>query len=224
MLKKLLLQLFEKLENERNNNTRSKSGNANYFVDVILEEEFRKPNLISAKSLVQYYDKYVDGKGNNSGEPNSELKNIISQYLGFDNYHDFEEKNKTSKKRRINLKNTKVKSAGVAAAILLITGVVSYNTNAKIDCIQWKENHYEKIDCNDNVPNPLLKDVKIETFKKITPNDSTIFFEYGHAVVWYGKSSSGEMEFFNSRGLHPETMKELKPITKYIIDKYIGEK
>lgn len=220
MLKKLLLQLFEKLENERNNNTRSKSGNANYFVDVILEEAFRKPNLISARALVQYYDKYVDGKENNSGEPNSELKNIISQYLGFDNYHDFEEKNKTSRKRRINLKNTKVKSAGVAAAILLITGVVSYNTNTKIDCIQWKENHYEKIDCNNNVPNPLLKDVNIETFKKITPNDSTVFFEYGHAIVWYGKSSSGEMEFFNSRGLHPETMKELKPITKYIIDKY----
>lgn len=222
MLKILLLQLFEKLENERNNNTRSKSGNANYFVDVILEEAFRKPNLISAKSLVQYYDKYVDGKGNNSGEPNSELKNIISQYLGFDNYYDFEEKNQTSKKSRINLKSTKVKSAGVATAILLITGVVSYNASTKINCIQWKENHYEKIDCNNNVPNPLLKDVNIETFKKITPNDSTIFFEYGHAIVWYGKSSSGEMEFFNSRGLHPETMKELKPITKYIIDKYIS--
>lgn len=222
MLKKLLLQLFEKLENERNNNTRSKSGNANYFVDIILEEEFRKPNLISAKSLVQYYDKYVDGKGNNSGEPNSELKNIISQYLGFENYYDFEEKNKTSKKARFNLKNTKVKSTGIAAAILLITVVVSYNTNTKIDCIQWKENHYEKFECNNNVPNPLLKDVNIETFKKITPNEKTIFFEYGHAIIWYGKSSSGKMEFFNSRGLHPETMKELKPITKYIIDKYIS--
>jgi hypothetical protein len=221
MLKNLLLQLFEKLENEHNNNTRSKSGNANYFVNVILEEGFKKPNLISARALVQYYDKYADGKENNSGEPTSELKNIISQYLGFENYHDFEEKNKTSKKIHINLKNTKVKYAGVAAAILLITGVVSYNTSTKIDCIQWKENHYEKVECNGAIPNPLLKDVNIDTFKKIIPNASTTFFEYGHPIVWYGKSSSGEMEFFNSRGVHPETMKELKPITKYIIDKYI---
>ena len=29
------------------------------------------------------------------------------------------------------------------------------------------------------------------------------------------------MEYFTQRGVHPETLKELRPITKYIINKYI---
>ena len=31
-------------------------------------------------------------------------------------------------------------------------------------------------------------------------------------TIWYGKSDKGELEFFNSRGIHPATGKELKPI------------
>ena len=66
-----------------------------------------------------------------------------------------------------------------------------------------------------------MKDVDIDFFKKIEVNNSSLFFKYGKPIVWYGKSKNGEMEYFNSRGLHPETMNELKPITKYIIRKYI---
>ena len=29
------------------------------------------------------------------------------------------------------------------------------------------------------------------------------------------------MEYFTQRGIHPETLKELDPITEYIINKYV---
>ena len=44
---------------------------------------------------------------------------------------------------------------------------------------------------------------------------------YDNPLVWYGKSpNKREYEFFNHPGLHPETGKTLKPISKYIIKKY----
>ncbi len=65
---------------------------------------------------------------------------------------------------------------------------------------------------------------RIEHFRKIDPNCETDFFKNdGTEMLWYGKNKSGELEFFTSVGLHPETGKTLKKITKYIIKKYICE-
>ena len=46
----------------------------------------------------------------------------------------------------------------------------------------------------------------------------------GREQIWYGKNNRGELEFFTSQGLHPETKKTLKKITKYMIDKYVCKK
>jgi hypothetical protein len=51
--------------------------------------------------------------------------------------------------------------------------------------------------------------------------EETTFFENGKPIIWYGKSAAGKMEYFNHRGIHPETLKELNPITEYIIIKYL---
>lgn len=94
MLKKLLSQLFDKLENERDNDKKTKNGNAVYFVEEILENKLGKPSYISPRAIKDYYDKYVEGKENKAGEPSSELKNIIASYLGYERFLDFETKNK----------------------------------------------------------------------------------------------------------------------------------
>ncbi len=99
------------------------------------------------------------------------------------------------------------------------------------NCMVWVKNHYEAVEY-DKVKDtteviPLNQEV-LENFKKITVCDTTTFFKNGDIdkpIVWYGKASNKkEYEYFNQPGLHPETGKTLKPITKYMIGKYILKK
>lgn len=99
------------------------------------------------------------------------------------------------------------------------------------NCMVWVKNHYEAAECD------AIKDTAevcpfnqgiLDNFKKISVCDTTTFFKNGdtdNPLVWYGKSpDKKEYEYFNQPGLHPETGKTLKPISKYIIGKYILKK
>ncbi len=79
-----------------------------------------------------------------------------------------------------------------------------------------------KIDCDIEFFEPILQGLNIEKFKKINTSHSTTFFVKGQPIVWCRKSNNGEIEYFNSRGIHPITYKELKLITKYLITKPVG--
>lgn len=226
MLKKLLSQLFDKLENERDNDEKSKNGNAIYFVEEILEKRYGRPNYISSKAVKSYYDKYIDEKENNAGEPSSELKNLMSKYLGYENFLDFENKNGVEMVGSPQIKGG-IKKTFARWAIFIILDVVvmvvvySKGFLSSNDCLVWKIDHYEKVDCENNRPNLILEDVDIDFFRQVKVSDTTAFFVNGHPAIWYVKSKKGEIEYFNSRGLHPITLKELKPITQYIINKYV---
>jgi hypothetical protein len=39
-------------------------------------------------------------------------------------------------------------------------------------------------------------------------------------MIWYCKQD-GKCDFINAPGLHPESGKTLKPISKYVIKKYV---
>ena len=91
----------------------------------------------------------------------------------------------------------------------------------------WQEDHYVEIDLNTEKYNinqlKLFKEERIELFKKISPicNETLFFNEDGSVKIWYEKNKDKELEYFTALGLHPETGKTLKPITQYMIDKYI---
>jgi len=108
--------------------------------------------------------------------------------------------------------------------VLIIAFYNIYNSYKNENCVRWEQNHYVKINCDNEqaIPNPI--DINIEKFSKVNVSDSTIFFMNNKPVIWYGKSNKGELEFFNSRGIHPATGKELKPITAYIVNKYVYKK
>ncbi|PJJ07042.1 hypothetical protein CLU83_0174 [Flavobacterium sp. 1] len=93
------------------------------------------------------------------------------------------------------------------------------------ECMQWKENHYEAVDCsNDKLGIGQLTlivpiDDKIMKLEKLDSKAGLEFFKNEKPIVWYYKKD-GEIELFNQPGFHPETGKQLKPITPYIIEKY----
>ena len=89
--------------------------------------------------------------------------------------------------------------------------------------MQWTGDYYEKVDCIQEIKSLDLKPYDEIQFglKKINVSDTTSFFKLGEPCIWYGKSVDGNYECFNIPGLHPETGKTLKPITQYIVDKYL---
>lgn len=95
------------------------------------------------------------------------------------------------------------------------------------NCMKWEGNHYEAVDCKNeklgigNITSVAVLNEELLSFKKIEVSANTIFFKKGKPIVWYGKSVEGKYEYFNEPGLHPETDKTLKPISIYIIKKYI---
>jgi hypothetical protein len=122
------------------------------------------------------------------------------------------------------------------AVVLIATAAISGFALSKTvfkdkECMQWKKNHYEIVDCaadnqqftSENGTVPLNE--KLVDFKKVEVHDTTTFFVNGKPRYWYGKVN-GKPEFFNSvgNGMHPETGKALKPVSAYIIKKYVTGK
>jgi hypothetical protein len=121
---------------------------------------------------------------------------------------------------------------GIIFTVLLSLFFMGYSVKNVIfpekGCMKWEGNHYEAVDCKNekleigNISSVVVLDENLLSFKKIDVNINTLFFKKGKPVVWYGKSFDGNhYEYFNQPGLHPETEKTLKPISKYIIKKYI---
>jgi hypothetical protein len=86
----------------------------------------------------------------------------------------------------------------------------------------WHGDHYETITCSQNPGKNVLipfDSFKLDGFKKITNPETITLKAKGH--VWYAKLK-GEIEFYTSGGPHPvEQQLKLKPISNYIIKKYI---
>jgi hypothetical protein len=127
------------------------------------------------------------------------------------------------------------KKIAFAMIPLFVFGAVGYGVKNIFfrdkNCMVWVKTHYEAVEYdvvkNTTEVSPLNQDI-LDNFQKIEVCDTTTFFKNGNyeePLVWYGKSpNKKEYEYFNQPGLHPETGKTLKPITKYIIKKYILKK
>ena len=134
-----------------------------------------------------------------------------------------------------NRKSTISKRIALGVLALFALGSLSYGIKSNFfpnkNCMVWVKNHYQAVeydkvkDTADAIP---LNQYVLDNFKKIAVSDTTTFFkngDYNRPLVWYGKSSNKkEYEYFNQPGLHPETGKTLKPISRYIIKKYILSK
>jgi len=113
--------------------------------------------------------------------------------------------------------------------ILILLLIVSLTTTyyfafQKKQCMQWSGHHFENVDCE--LPNDSAKfkiiplDKSLLTLKKVHVCDTTTFFKNGEAIIWYAKTENG-IDFFNTHGRHPENDHALRPVTHYIVNKYV---
>ena len=215
----LFTELLEGLMKDEAVENKTTNGCFTYFVNVYLGNDAPRPKFqTTKKTLSNYYKKYVDNVENGAGEPKIELKNLIAEYLGYKNYTDF--LGSTKKKKICLICMAKYKKSIIFTLIPILVAIplflyVNYETN---NCIVWKEDHYEKTSCtNKEAIKNELYNIDIGRFKKVTLTKDMEFFTNGKENFWYGSNKDGKREFFTARGIHPETLKELDPITRTIL-------
>jgi hypothetical protein len=110
-------------------------------------------------------------------------------------------------------------------AVLCSMGIGVLALLPKKECMQWNTNHYEVVDCSTESSSFFDPRIPINNYrlglKKMDSQTIKAYFENGEPVIWYAKNGD-EIELFNQPGLHPTTGKTLKPITPYIINKYLS--
>jgi len=120
----------------------------------------------------------------------------------------------------------KSKTKMIMAAIIFSLSFGIYAAFFKKECMQWSGDHYEEVSCDLEVQgygtfnSPEPYDNRVINLRRIAVCDTTVFFKNEKAIVWYAKVGSNA-EFFNTHGIHPENGKALRPITPYIINKYV---
>jgi hypothetical protein len=163
------------------------------------------------------------------------LQQGVTEVKRFDNEPTVEEENLIKAQEYeynpLPLKNSKRKAIFIFAGIiglLTISYIVRKEFFPAKECMQWNNDHYEEVVCAGNKIgfydiNPIFdKNDDLLDFKKISVCDTTTFFKYNQPMVWYIKQN-GKCEYFNAPGLHPISGKPLRPISKYIIAKYIKQ-
>ena len=222
MHRDLLQKAFIKAEKELGSKKITHLSNylSNYIIDNCNE-------AYGEKILRVYYNKIIE----NSTEKiylREHAAESLSHFLGYTNFLDFAKNNTQN-----NLDNSKIKPTNtnkklkiLVVLALIATCLFIYHFTTKERWMVWQENQYIEVDFDTEKYNltqyKIYKEERIKLFKKIIPNCNTIFFNTDETVnIWYGKNKNKKLEYFTNLGLHPETGKTLKPITKYMIDKHI---
>ncbi|CAA9198929.1 hypothetical protein [Flavobacterium collinsii] len=111
--------------------------------------------------------------------------------------------------------------------ILCLIGLITYFAFPDKECMQWSGDHYEMVDCDLKIQgfaksaNIEIIDPTLVNLKKIKVCDTTTYFDKnGVAIIWYAKTANG-VEFFDAHGRHPENNSPLRPVTHYILNKYV---
>ncbi|SMC42538.1 hypothetical protein [Moheibacter sediminis] len=225
-IKELVRLVVEKAKKESMGSTKNAWGN---FIEENSE--------LGYKTFTRMYDRYILGDETKS-IPLLYSLDSASVFIGYNSFAEFYNKifpkekpteikigeEFTGKKVSIKSKNkfkTAIFGLGVATLGLGYFGISAYN---QPQCMYWKGNSYEKVDCAEIIhPNAQIIPIDerlLEYLHKIEVSDTTTFFEAGKPIVWYLKVD-GIIEFYSADGKHPINGKDLKPVTPYIIDKYI---
>lgn len=223
MQEKLLLKAFEKAKGEVNSDkifTRARH----------LSEKIYEINQFTygERSLTEKY-KVIYSDPKSDINLRKEVLDALSKYLDYDNYYEFTKKHEEASSEKNAFTFLKKHRVIILVVLLLISSMLIYNYTTRQRWMVWQNDHYVEVDFDVKKYNvnqlKIYKEERILYFKKIEPTcDYSFFNENGSVLIWYGKNKDKELEYFTALGLHPETSKTLKPITQYMINKYICPK
>jgi hypothetical protein len=199
-----------------------------YEEDVLIDNESDLSNTPKEEiDSSRILDKFIEEKEREKGKEKGDFEVIplapkqINSFAGLDNKP--KEPKESWKIPAINWKY-----AVMVASIFLFVGfVVVFFAFPNKDCMQWSGDHYDIVDCELKIEG-IGKSVNIEildptlvNLKKIKVCDTTTYFDKnGVAIIWYAKTANG-VDFFNVHGRHPENNSPLRPVTHYILNKYV---
>lgn len=215
----LLLKAFEKAGNEIHS---SKATPIAKHLSDYIEKLSKEP--YGERSLRDYYTAAKKGA---PIDLRRFVADALSVYLGYESFEDFVKANPTAPiKKKSFFKHYKWPLAGVVFILLVAWG---YHQLTKERWMVWQEDRYVEAPFDDKLLQEgklkLYSEDRIANFKQMHPDCDTPFkYNYGSIRIWYGKNAEGELQYFSTPGLHPETGKTLKELTKYMFDKYVCPK
>lgn len=228
----LIIETFRKIkegEEKRTGIRPSDTATARLLSDYILENQ----NLpFGERRLADYYRMAKNEENDEVIVKDPRVVQAMCNLLEYESFTDFKkangiddgEANKSNKFGLINFFNHNKISIIVGSIIIIVMLVVYYANKQR--WMVWENDRYIEVSFDPDKYNldklKLYNESRIETFRKVNVDCTTDFFDKSGTVkIWYGKNAKKELEFFTSLGLHPETGKSLKPITEYMIDKYV---
>jgi hypothetical protein len=110
------------------------------------------------------------------------------------------------------------------AALIVIVLACGLYWGLTRQCMYWAGDHYQMSSCDIKLGDTgmIAFDEQKARLKRINRPDTISYKAIGR--VWYVKIDKG-IEYYTAGGFHPiEYKKKLKPITVYMIDKYITRK
>ncbi len=219
MYSQLIIKAFEKAKHDIQTDKPTRL--AQHLSDYILEQSGEP---YGEKSLRTHY------KTAKKGDPIDLKKfvaNALSVYLGFESFEDFV-KGHPSKPEppKPFYKRYKWPLAGVLLVLILALG---YHQLTKERWMVWQDDHYVEASFDEKLLQEgklkLYSEERISNFKQLQPDCETRYkTTTGKPLVWYGKNTVGELQYFTSPGLHPETGKTLRELSNYMFDKYVCPK
>ncbi|WP_299122005.1 hypothetical protein [uncultured Tenacibaculum sp.] len=226
MHKEIVNKAFEKTKEraEKESGVVLSKTRCSEYLSTILQDEY---NII-------YGEKSLRDVSNEKSKINQpKVLEALCKFLDYDNYEAYVEKYKKGvlidegddEEDKGSLFSKK-KLIIVVSFVVLLISCVSVFSIKKQRWMVWKGDRYEEVSFDTKKYGigelKLYKEERIKNFEKIEADCNYPFFGPGGKVnVWYYKNSNGELELFSSVGLHPETGKTLRPITNYMIEKYI---
>lgn len=227
MYKKVVIKAFEKAKADISGSS-NKTSRSEYISNTLLENyKFQ----ISSRTLRNLYDESINKHNDEDITINSTYLKYLCQYLGFEGYQAFLKEYPDNLAESNDplllgfIKNNKLALTISALAVIIVFIVTTFN---KQRWMIWENDHYTEVDFNAEKHTigqlKLYNKERIEHFFKVVPDCDTQFFnEDGSVNLWYGKNNAGELEYFSTLAVHPETGKTLKEITLYMIREHICE-